>query len=133
MDVSIDSILKGRSNLPSKSNSRSSSVFSNTFSILYYEQIEINNNKSEEDIKKPVDSSQLSYKNDTNKGKSISRVADISSADRTQCVSNETLALNNASQTQGKTNNNNRFNSSQQATFNIQLSYDVDQAMDQDL
>jgi len=43
------------------------------------------------------------------------------------------LALNNASQTQGKTNDNNRSNSSQQATFNIQLPYDVDQAMDQDL
>jgi len=82
MDVSIDSILRGRSNLPSKLNSRSFSVFSNTSSILYHEQIEINNNKPEEDIRKPVNSFQLSYKDNMSKDKSVSRVADISSADR---------------------------------------------------
>jgi len=130
MDISIDSILRGRSNLPSKPNSKSSLVFSSTSSISHYEHIKIDNNKPEEDIRELVNSSQLSYKDDTSKDKSVSYPTDISPTDRTQCVSNETLALNNASQTQGKTNNNNRSNSSQQATFNIQLLYDVNQGMD---
>jgi len=130
MDISIDSILRGRSNLPSKPNSKSSLVFSSTSSISYYKHIKIDNNKPEEDIRELVNSSQLSYKDDTSKDKSVSYPTDISPTDRTQCVSNEALALNNTSQTQGKTNNNNRSNSSQQATFNIQLLYDVDQEMD---
>jgi len=95
--------------------------------------MEIDNNKPEEDIREPADSSQLSDEDDTSKGRSVSRVADISPADRTQRVSNEASALNNALQTRGKTNDNNRSNGSQQATFNIQLPYDVDQATDQDL
>ena len=57
--------------------------------------MEINNNKPEKDIRKPVDSSQLSYENDMSKGKSVSRMADISFTDRTQYISNEVLVLNN--------------------------------------
>ena len=124
MDVSIDSILREKSNLPSKSNSRSSLVFSNISSISYHEWMEINNNKPEKDIRKPVDSSQLSYENDMSKGKSVSRMADISFADRTQYISNKVLILNNAPQTWGKTNNNNRSNSSQQVTFNVKFTND---------
>jgi len=38
--------------------------------------MELENNKPEDDIREPIDSSQLSYKDNTDKGESVSRVAD---------------------------------------------------------
>jgi len=73
-------------------------VFSSTSSVPYHEHIEVDNNKSEEDIREPIDSSQLSYKNATNKGKSVSEITNTFSTDRKQHESNKALALKNASQ-----------------------------------
>jgi len=95
IDAISNSIVKGRSNLSSKARSRSFSVFSSTSSISYYKYIEMDNNKPEEDIREPIDSSQLSYKDTTNKGESVSRVTVTSPADGKQCESNEALALKN--------------------------------------
>jgi len=40
-------------------------VTSNAFSILYYERMETNNNLLDKEIRNPIDSSQLSYKDKT--------------------------------------------------------------------
>ena len=57
MDIVSDSIMRRRSNLSNKVSSRSFLVFSSTSSVLYHECMEVNNNKLEEDIREPIDSS----------------------------------------------------------------------------
>jgi len=93
MDISINSILRGRSNLTNKSSLRSSLVSSSAFSIPYHEYIEVNNNKLDNNSREPIDSFQLFYTDNSNRGKSISRVANNSPVNRSQHVSNEALAL----------------------------------------
>ena len=100
MNISVDSILRGRSNLSYKSNSKSSLVFSSISSILYYKHMEVDNNKPNNDkSRKPIDSFQLSYMDNMSRGKSVSRVTDNSSVDKSQCVSNKVPALNISPQT----------------------------------
>ena len=112
MDIISDSIMRERSNLSSKASSRSSSVFSSTSSVFYHEYMEVDNNKPKEDIRELIDSSQLFYKNVTNKGESVSRMTDTSLTNRKQHVSNEALVLKNAPQPQDKVSVINSFNSS---------------------
>ena len=108
IDVSVDKTLRRRSNLTYKSNSRSFSVFSSVSSILYHEYMEVDNNKLDDDKSKgPIDSSQLFYVNNMSRGKFVNRMANNSLVDRSQHVSNETLALKISSQTQGQVKNNN--------------------------
>ena len=95
--------------------------------------MEIDNNKSNiDESREPIDSSQLSYMDNTSRGKPVSRVADNSLVDGSQCVFNEAPALITSPQTQGQVDNNNGSNSEQQSTFNIHLPYNVNQAIDQD-
>ena len=54
----------------------------------------INNNLSDEESKKPVDSSQLSYKDDSQERNSISMVTSLVPSQEPQCVLNKALALN---------------------------------------
>ena len=94
--------------------------------------MEVDNNKPEEDIRKPIDSSQLFYKDVINKCKSVSRITNTFSANGKQYKSNIALALKNVSQPQGRVSDINSSNSSQLLTLNIQLLYDVNQVMGQD-
>jgi len=83
MDVGVDSILRERSNLIHKSNLKNSSVFSSISSIIYHEHIEVDNNKPDNnESRELINSFQLSYMNNTSRGKSVSRVADNSSIDK---------------------------------------------------
>ena len=93
MDVSVDSILRERSDLISKSNSRSFLVSSSASSIPYHKYMEVDNNKPNNNSRKPINSSQLSYMNNLNRDKPVSKMADNSPVDRSQYVSNKTLAL----------------------------------------
>ena len=100
MDVSVNSILRERSNLIYKSNSRSSSVFSSISSILYHECMKVDNNKPDDNkSRKPINSSQLSYIDNMSRSKPVSRVADNSSIDKSQYVFNEAPALMSSPQT----------------------------------
>ena len=100
MDVSANSILRGRFNLTHKSNSRSSSVFSSVSSILYYEYMEVDNNKpNDNESREPINSFQLFYIDNMSRDKPISRVADNSPVDESQCVFNEALVLMTLPQT----------------------------------
>ena len=94
--------------------------------------MEMNNNKPKEDIREPIDNSQLFYKDAMDKGKFVSGMTNTSPIDRKQCVSNIALALKNAPQPWGRVSDINSFNSSQQLTLNIQLLYNINQAADQD-
>ena len=96
MDVNCDNIIRGRSALPSKANSRSSSIFSSTSSAPYYECMELNNNILDVNIRDPINSSQLSYKNNIEKDEFVSKVANTIPSARKQCVSNEAPALKTA-------------------------------------
>jgi len=81
VDVISNSIVRERSNLSSKASSKSPLVFSSTSSVSYHKHMEVDNDKPEENIREPIDSSQLSYKNATNKDKSVSGVTDTSLVD----------------------------------------------------
>jgi len=59
-------------------------------------------------------------------------VADTSPTDGKQYVSNMASALNMVSQPGGRNSSNNSSNSSQLLTLNIQLLYDINQAINQD-
>ena len=133
IDIGINSILRERSNLTNKSYLRSSLVFSSTFSISYHEHIDIDNNKLDNDNREPIDSFQLSYVDNSNKDKPISRMADNSPTNRIQYVSNEVPALMSSFPTQGHDNNSNGSNSDQQSIFNISVLYNINQIINQDL
>ena len=63
-DVDMDNI-RGRFSLSSKTNSRNLLISSGTSLKLYHEHIKLNNNLPDIDIWEPINSSQLSYKNNT--------------------------------------------------------------------
>ena len=109
--VGVNSILRERSDLTSKSNSRSFLVFSSTSSILYHKHMKVNNNKPNDDSREFIGSSYLSYTDNLNRGKPVSRVADNSSIDRSQHVSNEVSALMSSPPIQSQVNDNNGSNS----------------------
>ena len=62
MNVSVNIILRERSNLTHKSNSKSSLVFSSVSSIFYYKHMEVDNNKPDDnESRESINSSYLSY------------------------------------------------------------------------
>jgi len=62
--------------------------------------MEVDNNKPDIDkSREPIDSSQLSCVDNISRDKSVSRMANNSPADGSQCVSNKALALETSPQT----------------------------------
>jgi len=95
-DVEIDSI-RGRSPLSSKPSSRNLSVSSSTSSRPYYKHIKLNNDLPNINLWEPIDSSQLSYKNNTRNEKLVSKVADSDSIKNSQHSTYESSALKTTS------------------------------------
>jgi len=95
--------------------------------------MEVNNNKLDNNSREFIDSSQLSYVDNSSRGKSISKMTDNSPIDRSYHFSNVALALMFSSSIWGQVNNNNGLNSKQQSIFNINLLYNVNQTINQDL
>ena len=135
MDMDVDcNIIRGRSTSSSKASSRNSSVTSNVSSIPYYERMEINNNLPDEDLRDPIDSSQLSYKDDVGEGNSVRKAADNGPTKDSQRVQNEASALKNTPKPRGEGASLNSTNMSpSQNTINIQLPYNPNQATEHDL
>ena len=106
-----------RSPSSSKVTSRSPSIFSSVSSIPYYERIVINNNFPNEDFKKPINSSQLSYKDDSQKRDYVSKMTDLVLSRGPQHVSNEVPTLNTS---------NAPCVDDDDDIINIQLLYDFD-------
>jgi len=88
---------RGRSPSPSNVSSRSASVKSKTSFIPYHERIVIQNNLLDEELRKPIDCSQLSYDNNCQETSHVNIAVDPIIPQGPQCVSNEALALNTSS------------------------------------
>jgi len=79
MDINNFDNIRRRLTSLSKTSSRSPSISSTTLSILYYKKMEINNDLLDKEFIESVDSSQLSYKNNSGKGIHASETTDNSS------------------------------------------------------
>jgi len=124
MDVDND-FIRGRTNSPSKVNLKSVSVTSNAFSIPYYKRMETNNNLPNEEIRNPINSSQLLYKDKDKAGNSVRKATDKDPTRNQQCVQNKALILKNTPITQEKGTLPNNTNISQsEDVINIQIPYD---------
>ena len=119
MDVDID-MIRERSTLNSKASLRSSSIYLSTSSVLYHWHMKINNTLPDIKSREPIDSSQLSYKENEEIGNSISMTTDKPSPKEGQHVYNEALALKSTLKPWGKGMSNNNTNmSSLQDVINI--------------
>jgi len=91
MDIDVNcNIIKGRSTLSSKADSRNSSVFSSTSLVSYHKCMELNNNFPEDDIQDPINSSQLSYERQVDVSESIRKITDKTPNERTMCFKQNT-------------------------------------------
>ena len=97
MDINSNNITRERSDLPNKLSFRCSFVSSSSFSILYYEYMEIDNKRSEYEDREPINYSQVFYEDRTNGGISVSRVANNSFTVRRQHFLNEALTPKSSS------------------------------------
>jgi len=81
MDIDSIDFFRERNNSPSNASSRCSLVLLKASFIPYFERMEIKNSLPDEDIVEPINSSQLSYNNNNNKGNSVSRATDLGPKD----------------------------------------------------
>ena len=133
IDIDDDNI-RGRSFLPSKVSSRSTLVTSNASSIPYYEKMEINNDLLDKEVRDPVDSSQLLYKDDNEEGNPVRKAANNGPTRNLQCIQNKALVLKNSPKLWGKSTFPNNTNMSPlENIINIQLPYDLNQPTKLDL
>ena len=132
IDVSNSNIARGRSNLSSKSTSRSSLILSNTSSVSYHECMEIGSNKLENINMEFIESPYLSFIDNSNSGVLVNRMADNSPADRSKHISNKAPISVLLPPLYSPNNNISESNNSKQLSMNVNLPYDVNQAIDQD-
>jgi len=78
MDINNFNNIREKSTSPSKMSSKNLSISSTTSSIPYHEKMEINNDLPDEKFTEPVDSFQLSYKNNSREGIPVSEVTNNS-------------------------------------------------------
>ena len=130
-NVNIDDI-RERSPLSSKTNSRNSLISLSTSSKPYHEYMELNNYLPNIDIWEPINSSQLFYKNNIVDKKPVSKVANSNNTENLQCGTYESPALKTIPKPWSRSTPINNSNNIPQDTFNIQLLYNINQAIDQD-
>jgi len=133
IDVSNSNIAREKSNLSSKSISKSSLILSNTSSISYYEYMEIDSNKLENINVESIESFQLSFMDNSNSSTLVSRVVNNSLADKSKYVFNEVLALVLLPSSHSSNNNISKSNNPKQLSININLLYNINQAINQDM
>jgi len=85
--------IRKRFPLFSKIPSRNTFISSSTSSIPYYERMVISNDLPDEEFKETIDSSKLSYKDNSQERNHISMATDLVSSQGSQHILNETLAL----------------------------------------
>jgi len=93
-DINFSANVRGRSHSSSRATTRSTLLISSASSILYHEKMEINNDLPDDDFKKPVDSSQLSYKDKSQQENCVSKMTDLELPSSLQHTSNKASALN---------------------------------------
>ena len=94
MDIDSD-ITRKRSIFSGSKSSRSTSIVLKASSIPYYKRMEINNDLPNEKFVNPIDSSQLSYKDDNGAGNLVRKVTDIGLIRNQQHVQCEDTAPKN--------------------------------------
>ena len=127
MDID-DDIIRGRFTSPTRSISRSTLVSSTIFSILYYQRMEINNNLPDKDLEKLIDKSQLSYASTVDNGNNVRKAADNGPN-----LDKKNLALKKAPEPCGKWKVSTVEYTNLEILenmFNIQLPYNINQALD---
>ena len=122
MDIDNYNDVRGRKSSPSKASSRSALISSSVSSQPYHERMVLNNDLPDKEVVKPVNSSQLSYKDKSEERNTVSKATDHESTRRWQCAWNEAPALDTS--TAQHVDNN---------IINIQLPYDPDQPTEPDL
>ena len=127
MDIN-DDIIRERFTSSTRSISKSTLVSSTISSILYHQRMEINNNLSNKDLEKLIDKSQLSYASTVGNENNVRKAADNGpNSDK------ENLALKKAPEPCGKekvsTVEYTNLETSENM-LNIQLPYDINQALD---
>jgi len=123
-DMDMNNI-RGRFSLSSKTNSRNLLISSGTSSKPYYKHMELNNNLPDIDIWEPINSSQLSYKDNIVDKKPVSKIANSNSIENLQHGTYNSPALKTIPKSQGRSTLINNSNSISQDTFNIQLLYNI--------
>jgi len=123
MDIDNFDNVRERSPSSSRVTSRSNSVISKISSIPYHKRMEIQNDFSEEELREPINSSQLSYDDQCQESHCVSMVIDPVLPQGSQCVSNEAPALNTSSPPYVDDND----------VINIQLLYDPNQPTEPEL
>ena len=93
-DIDFSANFRGRSHSSSRATTRSTLLISSASSILYHEKMEINNDLPDDDFKKSVDSSQLSYKDKSQQENCVSKMTDLELPSGLQHTSNKASALN---------------------------------------
>jgi len=83
--------IRGRSPSSSRVTSKSTSIISKTFSIHYYERMEIQNNFPEEELRESINSSQPSYNDQHQESYYVNKTIDPVLPQGPQHVLNETL------------------------------------------
>ena len=85
---------RGRSPSPSNVSSRSASVKLKASSIPYHERMVIQNNLPDEELREPINCSQLSYDNNCQETSHVNMAVDPVVPQGSQHVSNKALVLN---------------------------------------
>ena len=120
-DMDMNNI-RGRFSLSSKTNLL---ISSGTSSKPYYKHMELNNNLPDIDIWEPINSSQLSYKDNIVDKKPVSKIVNSNSIENLQHGTYNSPALKTIPKSQGRSTLINNSNSISQDTFNIQLLYNI--------
>ena len=129
MDMDIDiNMIRGRFSLTSKASLKSSSILLSTLSIPYHQCMELNNDLSDTESQKLINSSQLSYVREVVVGNLVRLATEKDSASNSQYVCNKISTLQKKPQSHGKdkskTINGTSFSLSENIV-NIQLPYDI--------
>ena len=134
MDIDIN-MIKGKSALTNRASLKSSSISLNTLFILYHQYIKLNNDLSDIESQKPIDSFQLSYAREAEIRDFVRPATDKDSASNSQCVYNKTPVFKRKPQSHGKSKGKSIDRPSSNPSENIvntQLSYDINQTMELD-
>jgi len=86
MDIDNYNDVRGRKSSPSKASSRSALISSSVSSQPYHERMVLNNDLPDKEVVKPVNSSQLSYKDKSEERNTVSKATDHESTRRRQCA-----------------------------------------------
>ena len=124
----------------SKYSLRESLILLNTSSVDYYKRIELNNKLLDEDSPNPINSSQLSYEGSAKVDKLVNMAIDKDTASSSQHIGNKIPALKRAPKPYGK--GKDKWIESikpipsehtSNSIYNIQILYNVNQAIDLEL